>query len=114
MRISDWSSDVCSSDLAAGHVGGEQAADGALGDADRVLAHRRPHVGGDAAEARRVVARQAEIAGPGVLDSHLGQNGKAPVEQAHNGRATRREKVGKDGMVTVGAVASKKKKKYTQ
>src|SRR3546814_4841341 len=53
MRISDWSSDVCSSDLAviAAHQGDQEAEDGGL-----------PETGDD-------VLRLAEV--PGVLQVHL-------------------------------------------
>src|SRR3546814_16376033 len=57
MRISDWSSDVCSSDLALVERPQEQTALGRL-------AHRRAHVGG----LDPVVDRVAHQVGEGVLD----------------------------------------------
>ena len=58
----------------------EHAGDGALGDADTVLADRSEGVGTHLAEARRVVAREADVAAPGVLDLHLRQHGEAHLE----------------------------------
>src|SRR3546814_2418976 len=46
MRISDWSSDVCSSDLRADHVGAELAA-GRLGDAEVAILEERPEARAD-------------------------------------------------------------------
>src|SRR3546814_21182060 len=54
MRISDWSSDVCSSDLALQHFGALPGAAGAVreaGFAARDLADRGDHRGGAAGEA---------------------------------------------------------------
>ena len=52
----------------------------ALVTPDRIAAHRRPDILVDLAEARRVVARQADIARPGVLDGDLRQHRKAPAQ----------------------------------
>src|SRR3546814_11162061 len=56
MRISDWSSDVCSSDLATGHEDPEAVLDGAVlvlvgdGDDAHVVEHGLAAIGGAAGE----------------------------------------------------------------
>src|SRR3546814_8171456 len=46
MRISDWSSDVCSSDLPAGAVRGQQLADGAAGGMSQTVTDIRTSFNG--------------------------------------------------------------------
>src|SRR3546814_9635204 len=53
MRISDWSSDVCSSDLAGDHVDGDRAGHLAGGGA--------PHAVGDHPEAEILAHREAVL-----------------------------------------------------
>src|SRR3546814_17586632 len=89
MRISDWSSDVCSSDLpaqmtVAGKVGGQKSVETVLGDllAGHARAQRQ-HVGVVvlAAEARRgaVVAERRARAGLAVnRDGHAEAGAQAP------------------------------------
>src|SRR3546814_16657670 len=56
MRISDWSSDVCSSDLAAGRQGGRAAGGGRQGLCHR---NRQAGAGGDLAfDSRRPMAEK--------------------------------------------------------
>src|SRR3546814_1180156 len=62
MRISDWSSDVCSSDLFAAPVGGVAAMEDEMGENRAVTAHRRPlGVGRETARADGA-DREADVA----------------------------------------------------
>src|SRR3546814_16083160 len=97
MRISDWSSDVCSSDLPAARR---------RADRDRLhLGHRRGHVG-DRRERRdaldRVVARDDR----GQPEIGIGGDGRDMLEI---GRASCRERVCQYVSISVVAVSLKKK-----
>src|SRR3546814_5799570 len=81
MRISDWSSDVCSSDLEQGSLEGEI---GAVGDPRRGLAV------GDGA----VLADLASGGAGGVADGGVGQAEHGELADGEIGRASCRERVG--------------------
>src|SRR3546814_10018928 len=103
MRISDWSSDVCSSDLEAGDLGiriaqvAEMArARGAGGDAGRHAIDLLQVLVVDAVEAERAFLHHADVfvelaravgAGPGAELA-------ADAERLENGRASGRERGG--------------------
>src|SRR3546814_16564948 len=114
MRISDWSSDVCSSDLAV-NLAPE------AGDIDRAVAFeipferevvilrmRRPQIRG--ARRSAAIAHVGEIAGQRIIRIEVREIGTsdslAPIEFA---RATCRESVCLSVEHSVGAVARKKK-----
>src|SRR3546814_1465775 len=79
MRISDWSSDVCSSDLADDevrrHLAGERCADLfhlRLDDGVAGLPHQRPAAGsGNAVEQRLAALHVADDGGAGVPLQHV-------------------------------------------
>src|SRR3546814_9992941 len=77
MRISDWSSDVCSSDLAH--------ADGRLGDARRIMPFETRHQGTHLLKRRSLAAiiDVASVASPPPL---LGQGREGSVENRHGSR----------------------------
>src|SRR3546814_10294637 len=99
MRISDWSSDVCSSDLSVGlvigHVGPEAALGGPIAfieDGDEIVVDLNvnelncPAVGDTATLARRKAAWAQAVAGNGgihpncgIADTRLLQIGRAHV-----------------------------------
>src|SRR3546814_12702311 len=92
MRISDWSADVCSSDL--GGIGAQRDGLGLVGLARQLLAQqrRRLRLGDDLGlevEARRVaepgMARPREAVDAAVLAAAVGIDGEI-------GRASRRER----------------------
>src|SRR3546814_18453243 len=94
MRISDWSSDVCSSDLdAGGEVGHAEEGDGA--EVGQGFHQRQRRAGDD----RRAGERQgdAEEGRPGAA-----AEGAADVEGAarKNGRAVGRERGGRLGYIS--------------
>src|SRR3546814_6435805 len=70
MRISDWSSDVCSSDLVAPELFAESCTDQHL----RILGLGRPHCGCDGAYPH-ASARQREIPQPTRLREPRGKRG---------------------------------------
>src|SRR3546814_16427555 len=91
MRISDWSSDVCSSDLAAGW-------------------HRRAHSWPPEARASRPAPSFAEIRFPACRSVHPGVNRiLAAGASGEIGRAACRESEGPYVVISVGAVTIKKK-----
>src|SRR3546814_18255500 len=100
MRISDWSSDVCSSDLAVelevlGHLGGQ-------------LARRR-----DDERARHARAGSAARQDVDHGQSEAGGLAGAGLGAAEIGRASCRDRVCQYVSITVVAVSIKKKKMYT-
>src|SRR3546814_4058768 len=91
MRISDWSSDVCSSDLVHAVV---VAGDGAGADVDARADLRVAQVGqevGLAAHAHARVLGLDEVAHVHAVGEHGAR--AQPRERAKTGRATRRERV---------------------
>src|SRR3546814_15172477 len=105
MRISDWSSDVCSSDLLGRHVAGRHG-----GLARGVPAQRAP----------LAVAREEAVLGAaGIVDHQPGRVGVAaeggPVDllglQQPIGRASCRDRVGQYGWSSEVSVSFKKKKR---
>src|SRR3546814_20198462 len=122
MRISDWSSDVCSSDLAARRERGEDD-DGAQSRNARRLRHAgrmrddRAGVGADRYQtplagggARRW---QPRLRGPGAGVDPPGRRGRterAALQWLEIGRASCRERVCKTVSLEVVAVAFKKNK----
>src|SRR3546814_18918411 len=90
MRISDWSSDVCSSDLALGHGREEQPSYGEVGPmAKEKFARTKPHcnVGTidhvDHGKTTLTAAITKVLAGPGgATFSAYDQTHKAPDEKA--------------------------------
>src|SRR3546814_17966249 len=102
MRISDWSSDVCSSDLLADHGDGLAGAD-VEGD---VVDHRLPLAGdaergGEVGDAQDRRGARHGGGGGGAHDS--------PLSFGEIGRASWREKVGKYVEISVVAEALKTK-----
>src|SRR3546814_14295295 len=88
MRISDWSSDVCSSDLAVGGVAADEV--------DRVV------------HALRVVARLLQIEAE-VAENRRGAAGPGR-DVKENGRASGRDRVCQYVQISVVAVSVKKQK----
>src|SRR3546814_5370553 len=82
MRISDWSSDVCSSDLLGEHVARDDDSPTGLGVAAQDRAHRRD-------------LRWVEAVRRLVEDEQL-REPEHGLGDAENVRATCRERVGKD------------------
>src|SRR3546814_16867077 len=111
MRISDWSSDVCSSDL-AGAAGGDPAP--AVGPGAHAQRLRQPRSGRPADRPRD---RAPAADGLGLLqqgDRQLAGRGSGPdqeprvehtVQARHIGRASRRERVCQSVSLAVSAVA---------
>src|SRR3546814_16711811 len=111
MRISDWSSDVCSSDLLAAQVANHRQ-DGVAGtiqvgrlgaahDQVHTVAARRAVIGiGADVGLREAVLDLAERPGEDTLDQ----------PRTEIGRASCRERVWQFGLITVVAVTLKKKK----
>src|SRR3546814_20571717 len=125
MRISDWSSDVCSSDLAAGHVqiylltGQSQPAS--------CLQHRQYHGKAAGIPAHHGTPRGG-LRGGGNQGLNFNQEGAGALEPGEDGgagdvaaalgkeeigRASCRERVCQYGSISVGAVSLKKKKSST-
>src|SRR3546814_13489086 len=99
MRISDWSSDVCSSDLNSGRPIPAQGHIDALAD----LLDRRDQQAGVTAVVACEVARQG-----GKIAAHLPHIGGPAIHQI--GSASCRERVCQDVSISVVAVSVKKKK----
>src|SRR3546814_16792110 len=86
MRISDWSSDVCSSDLSAVRAGGSVKRDAVEDRAHRVLADaeveraavrlRIPVVCGDGERAERICALDGGVVAAGAVRSEESRGGK--------------------------------------
>src|SRR3546814_11124640 len=123
MRISDWSSDVCSSDLAfaPGLQGdGEQHSRAgasvddldlpaaAVAADDEILLQRRPvrragtRVGRLDVEGQGFAERDLVAIAPGAHLRRRGETG-SETQQAENGRASWRERVGLYGWISGGA-----------
>src|SRR3546814_5313933 len=106
MRISDWSSDVCSSDLPlrdCGAVGAAQLAAVDVGAAQIALAALR-HIGVAAVHHAVIVEHHAFAGLEAVAHQVLG------VAQQQIGRASGRERVGQYVEISVVAGSLKKKK----
>src|SRR3546814_16326178 len=101
MRISDWSSDVCSSDLAIGPTVERDAGKRAL--APCLDSHGKPAIGHVAAKLFR-----RPLHGP--EDARLPQHAK---QRMQIGRASCRERVCQYVEISVVAVSSTKKKNIT-
>src|SRR3546814_4899656 len=76
MRISDWSSDVCSSDL----IGGRHQLPAGLNALDEDRLHSRA----------RAIDRGGEPSGAGTEDEHTGRMGRHVAESASSGRGASR------------------------
>src|SRR3546814_4503900 len=91
MRISDWSSDVCSSDLADDevrrHLAGERCADLfhlRLDDGVAGLPHQRPAAGsGNAVEQRLAALHVADDGGAGVPLQHVTRQERQDRSEEH-------------------------------
>src|SRR3546814_19532149 len=79
MRISDWSSDVCSSDLA---VGSDEAV--------------RPHIGAKT----QVIDLKGGFVSPGLTDAHLHNEGGGPGIDLSQARRSEERRVGKECVST--------------
>src|SRR3546814_17958008 len=91
MRISDWSSDVCSSDLAARHM----AVAMLLGAAERGLRHPRPQLFGQRAVMCFIGAKALALAvDRGGDDSH------APISSRPISMSSEERRVGKECVST--------------
>src|SRR3546814_18514486 len=105
MRISDWSSDVCSSDLLAESAGLESLDRGLRGSVRG--RHAPPQFGrvriAFGEHARRAEYRLQHQGARGIRGQAFGERGR------QIGRASGREKVWQYGLSSVGAVALKKK-----
>src|SRR3546814_6872865 len=118
MRISDWSSDVCSSDLSAVRAGGSVKRDAVEDRAHRVLADaeveraavrlRIPVVCGDGERAERICALDGGVVAAGEVGGaapQLGQDRSERVERRTGGLASRNALgVGLVGRESVGPV----------
>src|SRR3546814_11431558 len=107
MRISDWSSDVCSSDLsrARQHTRGAEAQEGVVGEFDRqVQAGQEVGIGRAVGDRRRLhlsadelrIEARRRLDGVDDLDADIAANGGAArvvVELGQSGRASCRERV---------------------
>src|SRR3546814_11064745 len=103
MRISDWSSDVCSSDLHHRGIGAGGAADHVLEELavarrvdDDVVAQRRPEPNLGGVAGHRLVALGLEgVEHEGPLDRNAAaRRNRLPLGQLDTGRAPSRENVG--------------------
>src|SRR3546814_13836067 len=103
MRISDWSSDVCSSDLVGRRPGDDQAG-GHREQQGRDLGDQPVADGEQAVGLDRLPHRHAEL---GDADREAADR----VDQGEIGRAAGRERVGKYVWMSVVAVSVQKKKK---
>src|SRR3546814_6558222 len=88
MRISDWSSDVCSSDLPGGRIGPVRGDVRAVRDTGRGIARsarRRRHETGADRQAAGLGGAVARIIGIGLVGAHWGATGilgQAPVARS--------------------------------
>src|SRR3546814_20043272 len=110
MRISDWSSDVCSSDLPhavrvldAAARGSGQAPDPERGARPQAGAHPQP---GRGARRVRVLRQRRRVRAERVASVARGGDGRGKI-----GRESWRESVGPDVWISVVAGSLKKKKK---
>src|SRR3546814_17535483 len=114
MRISDWSSDVCSSDLLAQGIvharapGIQAMTANQVADAIGVSLKPRLHLGGQACDVLVVVENRH--ADTGFVGRHTAEGFLQFVVFEAIGRASCRERVCQYGTISVGAGSIKKKK----
>src|SRR3546814_16132229 len=107
MRISDWSSDVCSSDLLV-----HRQSMALRGGADEAFVERHVRAqAGDFLVALGQRALQALVRLPADLNGQREQRNLMFQRPQGTGRASCREGVGQEGSILVGGVSVKKKQK---
>src|SRR3546814_11287326 len=78
MRISDWSSDVCSSDLIGKRDHERDGAAVQLGDADQIVEHDRLQFLADVVDLGLGQRHESPIVRPGIVEDRENDRGLAP------------------------------------